>query len=455
MLAGGGIIRFGSMLDGLGGANNVRKLVEKGVPREHILDDRNAIEKFWKQKVVPAFDAYQELGDRGEQVNRAALYEQLIKKGYSHLEASFWARDLMDFSMQGKWQAVRILTKVVPFMNARLQGMYKLGRATKADYKKMGAVIAATAMASIALMLLQKDDEDWKKLDDYQRDNNWCLKIGDYMVYIPKPFEIGAVGTIAERGIELMVSDEMTGKRFAERMAAIVSQQLSMSPTPQLLKPIVDIYANKDSFTGRAIEGLGMDKLQKRDRYNYGTSATARVLGQLGLPNPSQLAMGHWDTLSPVQVDSLIKGYFGWLGTASTVALDYGIRPMLGEGDRPDRKLDDVFLAGNFIKSLPSNQSRYVTQLYDQAKVIEEAYGSYQAAIKQGDVSKAVSIYEDNAKEIGQYRIVEKIKDRVAEINKRIKSVQSSTNLDGTTKRNLIDQLNQAKNKIAEQLVIE
>jgi hypothetical protein len=37
------------------------------------------------------------------------------------------ARDLLDFSMQGSWPAFRFFTQVVPFMNARIQGLYKLG----------------------------------------------------------------------------------------------------------------------------------------------------------------------------------------------------------------------------------------------------------------------------------------------------------------------------------------
>lgn len=49
----------------------------------------------------PTIAAYNELGNRGEEINRAALYQQLISKGMDHATASFLARDMMDFSMQG------------------------------------------------------------------------------------------------------------------------------------------------------------------------------------------------------------------------------------------------------------------------------------------------------------------------------------------------------------------
>ena len=272
MLASGAIIRMGSMLDGQN-ADMGRELVEKmGVPRDHILDDAGKIEKFWKHTVRPAFDAYQEFGDRGEQVNRAALYDRLIQKGMSHGEAAFWARDLMDFSMSGSWTAIRFLTQTVPFMNARLQGLYKLGRSAQADRKRFATVIGGVTLASLMLLAAYHDDDDWKKREDWDRDNYWWFKVGGKAFYIPKPFEIGAIGTVAERLAEYMTDDEMTGKRFGKVLFTLVNNQLSMNPTPQAIKPLIDVWANKDSFTGKPIETMGMERLKPEDRYKQSTS---------------------------------------------------------------------------------------------------------------------------------------------------------------------------------------
>lgn len=454
LLAGGGMIRFGSMLDG-NNADRTRRLIEHGVDPQYILDSASKLEKLWKQRLLPAFEAYQELGDRGEQISRAALYEQLLDKGMTHEEAAFWARDLMDFSLSGKWAAVRILTQVVPFMNARLQGLYKLGRATKADYRRMGTTLGAVALSSMALLLAYKDDDDWKKREDFDRDNYWWFKIGDVAFRLPKPFEVGAVGTLAERGLEYMISDEMTGSRFAERVSATVFNQLSMNPTPQLVKPLMDLYANKDSFTGRPIETMGMERLRKEDRATERTSEIAKALGQLGLPDPTQLAMGQWNTLSPVQIDSLVKGYFGWIGTSASTALDWGIRPMMDRGQRPDMKLKEVFLAGNFLETLPTASSRYVTQLYDQAAAIEQAYGSYRDAVKRGDFGKAQEVLADEAEKISKYKLVETIKRGESDISSQIRVIEASKTMPGEQKRVRIDRLNDAKNKLAQLLATQ
>ena len=101
------------------------------------------------------------------------------------------------------------------------------------DVLQLGATLAAVSMASIGLMLAYGDDDDWKKREDWDRDNSWWFKIGDKAYRIPKPFEIGAIGTIAERSLELMISDEMTGKRFGQRMRDLFMQNLSMKNSHQ------------------------------------------------------------------------------------------------------------------------------------------------------------------------------------------------------------------------------
>jgi hypothetical protein len=449
MLAGGAIIRFGSMLDGQT-ADMGRELVEKmGVPKDHILDDANKVEKFWKHTVKPAFDAYQELGDRGEQINRAALYKQLTDKGMSHGEAAYWARDLMDFSMSGSWTAIRFITQTVPFMNARLQGLYKLGRSAQADKKRFAMVVGGVTMASLALLAAYHDDDDWKKREDWDRDNYWWFKIGGKAFYVPKPFEIGAIATLAERTAELMGDDEMTGKRFSNELFNLVNSQLSMNPTPQLIKPLIDLWANKDGFTGKPIETMGMERLRPEDRYKQSTSGVARVLSQLGLPNPTALAMGNYQQMSPVQIDYLLRGYFSWVGSSATTALDYGIfHPIMGKTERPAMQLQDVFLAGNFVKDLPNGSSRYVTQMYNQAKEIEQAYASYRAALQAGDKERAASLMETEGPQIRQYHMVEAVKRMESQWSARSRMIERS-NLSADAKRDALNKIEAERDALA------
>lgn len=444
MLASGGIIKFGTQEN----TNQLRGKIER---LGGTMLDKQGFDKL-KDQMRSLWEVYEEFGDRTENVNRTALYERLRAKGLSHAEASFQARDLMDFSMSGKWETVRFLAQTVPFLNARLQGLYKLGRAAGEDPRRFAAMAGAVSMASLGLLAAYADDDDWKKREDFDRDNFWWFKIGDKAFRIPKPFEVGAIGTVAERTAELMMSEEMTGKRFGQRISDMVFNTFAMDPTPQAIKPFLDVYANKDSFSGRAIEGMADERLRPQDRYNERTSEVARLLGSWGLPDPVRLAKGEYSGLSPKQVDFLLRGYFGWLATVSTSATDAIARPMLDRGERPAMRLRDTFVAGNFVEELPTGSSRYVTTMYEQAKDVEQAWASYQAAIKSGDVELARSIQEEEGPKLRNRMAINAAKQQMAELGQRAKKIDGDRLLSAEAKRERLNEIEQRRNAIAERV---
>ena len=444
MLASGGIIKFGTQEN----TNQLRGKIER---LGGTMLDKQGFDKL-KDQMRSLWEVYEEFGDRTENVNRTALYERLRAKGLSHAEASFQARDLMDFSMSGKWETVRFLAQTVPFLNARLQGLYKLGRAAGEDPRRFAAMAGAVSLASLGLLAAYADDDDWKKREDFDRDNFWWFKIGDKAFRIPKPFEVGAIGTVAERTAELMMSEEMTGKRFGQRISDMVFNTFAMDPTPQAIKPFLDVYANKDSFSGRAIEGMADERLRPQDRYNERTSEVARLLGSWGLPDPVRLAKGEYSGLSPKQVDFLLRGYFGWLATVSTTATDTIARPMLDRGERPSMRLRDTFLAGNFVEELPTGSSRYVTTMYEQAKGVEQAWASHQAAIKSGDIELARSIQEEEGPKLRNRMAINAAKQQMAELGQRAKKIDGDRLMSGEIKRERLTQIEQQRNAIAQRV---
>ena len=443
MLAGGGLIRFGTMLEG-GEAARTRNLVEKGVDPSTILDNEGKIKAFYKRSVEPLVGAYNELGNRGEEVTRAALYKQLVANGMSHAEASLEARDLMDFSMQGSFTAVRFLTQVVPFMNARLQGLYKLGRAHNENPKRFYAVLGATALFSLALMAAYDDDDDWKKREDWDRDNYWWFKVGGVALRIPKPFEIGALASLAERSAELAFNNEMTGQRFRNRLLALLSDNLSMNPVPQMVKPLIDIYANKDAFTGRPIESMGMEKLEPDYRFRQSTSLVAR-----GVSTAGNAATGG-NFLSPVQVDHLVQGYLSWLGAFVVGGASMIASGASSEPDKPSRDLWKI-ATGGMISELDGAPSRYVTQMYDQAKQLEQAYGTYRHLQKEGKAQEAAQFAQDHREELVRYRGVESVKRAESKINDRIRAIERG-NLSSDDKREKINSLRSIQDRYARAL---
>lgn len=453
MMASGGIIRFGSTIEG-DSAHRARALIVHA--GGEILDETKG--KALMRKMSDAIHAYQEFGDKSENANRVALYKQLRAKGVSHAEASFQSRDLLDFSMSGAAPLVRGLIQLVPFFNARLQGLYRLGvGATSGDKNALGlnkrftAVTTMVALGSLALYLKYKDDDDFKKREQWDRDTYWWFKIGDKAFRIPKPFEVGSIGTMAERTFELMMGDGKFSKRAAvweNSLSQMLFQTFAFDPTPQVLKPIVDVYANKNSFTQRPIESDAMQKLLPADRYDENTSTLSRALSALNLPNPADLAHGQWTSLSPVQADYLTRAYFGWLGGLISTTADAAMRPLTGQGQRPDYQIKD--LTGSMFANLPDNGSQYVTTFYNQVKAIDEAWASYEAAIKQGNGAEAREILADHEAEIAAHQGADHIKQALSKINAQMKTVMSSTAMSGADKRATLNQLAQARSKLAE-----
>jgi hypothetical protein len=461
-LAGGAIFNFGTAYEG-NQAKLIKRLLAKGVKEADILDTPDKI----KAGLAKIWEKYEEAGNKSEAANRMALYNQLREKGLSHLQASYEARDLMDFSMQGSWSAFRYLTQVVPFMNARIQGLYKLGRdgivptgrvlynsmtgkeLDLTDKKKAEAfsiISGAVCLASLALYYGFKDEEEFQKRDNWDRDNFWWIKLPgmDAAVRIPKPFEIGALGTIAERTAEQIFDENAEGKQFTEALSRMVWDTFAMNPLPQVIKPIVDLYANKDSFTGAPIETAGMEALSKAERKTENTSPLALALApvlNIALPEKAEL--------SPVQMDYAIKGYFGWLGgTAATTSM-YAVAPFK-DGEYPDTKWMDRASLG-FVKSLPANQSFYTTAFYENNKQIQQAFADMRHYSEIGEMDKVQQIYEEKGDKLALQKLYTQSSKQMANIRKQIQVVTADTGMDGATKREQIDEMKELISMIAKQ----
>jgi hypothetical protein len=451
-LAGGAIFNFGSYMEG-DQAAMVKRLIEQGVKGENILDTEAKLKAGLKRM----WDGYQDWGNRSEAANRMALYKQLRAKGFSHLEASFQARDLLDFSMQGAWPAVRMVTQVIPFLNARVQGLYKLGRdgitptsrviynsitgkpidvTDKQKAQQFSVVTGAVMLASLMLYMSFKDDDEWKKREQWDRDNFWWFKMPgmDAAIRIPKPFEIGAFGTLAERIAEQMINEGAEGKVFEQSLKRMLTDTFAINPIPQVIKPLVDLYANKDSFTGAPIETAGMERLSKAERVAVGTSPLAKALSKVAnvfLPESTEL--------SPVQADYAVKAYLGWMGATISGTSHYAVMPF-SKSAYPDHNWAETMSLG-FVKSLPTAQSGYVTSFYENMKTISQAYADMRHYAQLGEAEKMREVYEEKGDKIMLANMYDQTSKDMAKMRQVIQRIQADENMSGAQKKEEIDRL--------------
>lgn len=465
-LAAGALFAMGNAFDGDQSAS-VKRIVKSGVPSEDVLTTADkAKDWFLKQ-----WDKYDEVSDAMENANRINLYNQTLAKGGTHLEAAYAARDLQDFSLQGSWEAIRWASQVLPYFNARLQGLYKIGRdgidpvrsvmfgePTDSERKKaakFGMVLGAITVIELALYLAQKDDDDWKKREEWDKDAFYWFKIPgtDKAVRVPKPFELGAIGTAIGRAAEQIVDSSVEGKVFSQRMLALLHDNLAINPVPQFYRPVADLQSNKDSFTGRPIESMGMERLSKANRVNAGTSNVGvglAKINQVGANIVSAVTGANAENLqlSPIQMDYALRGYLGWVGTVMQESSDFLLNP-LKAGETPDKRVDDLFIIGNFVKTMPQSQSKYITSFYENAKEISTAASDYRMYLNSGEAEKAAELMAEKRDLIGLNKVYSQTADNLAKVGKRIKMVQDNEQMDGAAKRVEIDRLNALKSDIA------
>ena len=449
MAFGGGSIHFGHIYGD--DPNATQMLLDRAIDVNTVMkrDGWTAgARRALNAKLKGGLKWWEEVGSFSENVNRAALYQQLRAKGVSHFEAAYQARDLLNFSRHGANPAVRFLTQSIPFLNARIQGLDKLGRAmTKEQRAQLISVLGTYSLASIALYLAYKDDEDFKEREQWDRDTYHWFKIpGTEGVFrIPRPFEVGAIGVIFERMVEQMVDDDVHGQLLAERIGHAITETFAVDFRPQLITPALEVYSNKDSFTDRPIESLGMRRLPASERkYAYTSSAYVGA--------SKVLELIPWETiqLSPVQIEHLVQGYFGWVGSTVVSAVSIVDYP---------RKYAEFFTTGfdsplamGFFKSLPSMQSKYKTQFYDMRFKMEEVNNLMRLYQKRGEYKKALKIAEKN-KNLLQWRSsYNKVNTKISQINQEIRRIQADKNLTEAEKIDRTRQLNIVKNDMIQNL---
>lgn len=443
MLAGGAIFPLSGYIHGAD-PDAIRYLLNKGISRDTVLDTRWRIKKAW--------DTYQDFGAALENVNRAAIYIQALDAGKSKLEATFMARDLLDFSRTGGGTMARIFAQTVSFLNARIQGLDKLGRAA-ADgridpnranklFKTQRAQFASTVLAytamSVAIYLMMRDDDDFKEAEQWERDTYHLVKWPgtDILWRIPRPFEVGAIANMFERMVEQFVDEDVHGELFLERMGATLFNTFSFNPVPQMAWPALEVYSNYNAFAGRPIESRAMENMSSHLKRNHWTSETAIALSE---------GMGKilWDdvVLSPVQIEHLVNGYFGWMGATVLAVTDEMTRVLTGAPTDPAMKWSEWPVIKRFVRTMPRSQTKYTTEFYENWNDIQKAVNDireYREARDWDAYDAALAGREGDLRT--QQRRYDRAGDIIRNYRKQQQLVRQDPTLSPEEKRRLVDE---------------
>jgi hypothetical protein len=393
---------------------------------------------------IRMWDAYSKIGEAIENANREAMFEAAKRAGKSDTAAAFEALDLMDFRLRGSHAAYQMFADIIPFVNARVQGLYRLGRSNPKQVAIRGGLLLL--IPSVLLALANAGNDEYEELPDWDKDTYWHFFIGGHHFRLPKPFEVGVMfGTIPERITRAMLGND-SPKKLAARVWFNIADQFSLVQWPQFAKPALEVAMNEDGFSKRPIETVADKSVIPSMRASYYTSDTMKALAGMA-PGVSD-ATG----MSPKRMQHLWNGYLGSVGAAALSVSDFAVRRFQGLPFQEAMRRDEYPLLGVFYREAPAKNSGYVEEIYKMAKESSEWKKTYETAMKSGRADYAKQILAENKEKISMAGGLDHAASQMSGASKKIEAIRKDPDLSSDEKREQIDAVLQRRNDIAEKV---
>jgi hypothetical protein len=404
-----------------------------------------------------AFAAYDATLSAAEYANRIAAFRVARKKGESLRQAAYLGREVStDFSMRGSSDFLRLFTVTVPFLNARLQGLYRLARAAgemrgsrpRVKWQEAlsfaGKALMVVTVPSVALYLMNRDDERYKELPDWVRDLHWFVPTGagedDYLL-IPKPYEVGMIfGSMVERAMEYLYEND--SEELANAIGWIFMEAFSFNPMPQAYAPIDELGTNKD-FTGAPIIPEYLQDLEPARQYHQYTSDAMVALGR---------ATGY----SPIKAQHLVEGYLGTLGAWALAAADMMLSDLSGGGERPEQRWQDFPLIARFVDGGPLKRTHSESHFWDLREQTRIAHATLADVERRSP--EMLQQYVSDAERVvydALNREMEQKAAHVRQLDDAMSETRSHPEMSGEEKRVRIEALQRRKNEAMRAVMVK
>ena len=373
-----------------------------------------------------------------DMATRIEVYKRTLAETNNEAEALHRALEVMNFNRKGSSPVIRILTAAIPFLNARMQGLDVLYRASFGQMNNKDAamiqkrfIVRGLTMAALSAMYwtLTHDDEEYKKQEQETKDNNWLIpSLG---IKIPIPFEIGVIFKVIPERIMALTLGQDTNKDFMDSMARNLRSTLAIDYLPQAIKPFVETETNFSLFTRRPIVGQGLEGVAPEFQVGPGTSSVAAALG-------SNLGM------SPMKIDHLIGGYTGTMGMYMVSALD-GIMNMNAENPNASKRFEQLPFIKRF--ALDPEARGTVTGYYDLKNATDEVVRTSSLLERTMNFEERGKFMQENIKLLAN-------KDYILDLEKTMKEFRQaqvmirSSRMDADAKREALLRINQVQNAL-------
>lgn len=312
-------------------------------------------------------------------------------------------------------QVLKAINAVMPFTSARMNGLEKTVRALMGGAPEVlsGGKLqnrtilgtkysfAQTAIRSVAMLtvpamiswLAFKDQEWYKAMPDWQKNNAWFVippidgKTPPIPFGAPAPLLsaifIGLPRMLAQSFLE---DDPHAFDHWGGSAAASLLGPVAL-PTASVFEPVVEHITNHSFFRDQPLASPDAVKtVGTPEQFNHYSSAEAKALSRI---------VGGAGGLSPVVIDNYIRQWGGIAGAVSQTASNM-VGDATSANQRPEAKPWELPPFSSYIERYPSASAQPIIDYYNRADKLESVHNSIVRLMKEGDLAGVQALAEQN-----------------------------------------------------------
>jgi hypothetical protein len=388
---------------------------------------------------------------QGDTATRAVIYKDSIAKGMSHQQALLRSVEAMNFSRRGLSPSIQMLSTMIPFFNAQIQGLDVLYRAFKGDMPhneqlkireklfQRGLLLAVGTMAYAAAM---QDDEAYKRAKPEERYGNWFVYIPGVSepLRVPIPFELGYLFKSLPEAVYNMAAGDEKANTAVKGIGTLLAQSNPFA-LPQAIKPLTEVVLGKSFFSGD-IESEREKQVMPTDRYRDSSTEVAKILGSV---------TGNVG-LSPIKIDYLIRGYTGGLGIALVQLANPLLNTEAAAGvEKPSMKPSKIPFIGGLFQPVEGRGT--LDSAYDKMTEIQQVKGTYNKLIEDGKRAEAQAFAQEYANQLALVSTSGSVQKALGEMAKQERFIKASPKLTTEQKDAALERLDKMKVAYARQFL--
>jgi len=394
---------------------------------------------------------------------RQAVYEQALLENKSQRRALEMAFEIINFRKTGDHKIVTAARQYIPFFGAALQALSVQGKVIQGLVKQQSGVTptdlkearinffitwAGTAGITLLYNILMDDEEDkiiesfspqpmskelkkqlrdvrknFGQLDNKIRDRRFIIGDDGFHLTLRPDFFTYIGKIIPEQTYQTIIAENQDAAKFWTSIKRNLREIVSLNLIPQLVRPLVDVYYNQDSRTGRPIIPRRMEELTPEMQSTPGTSEAAKKIGGI---------IGY----SPILVDYFFRQYTGYTGGLVSMLSD---AYFLEADTNPLRKNRPAKTTRDQIASFPGmtnffsrdKDNRFMSDFYELKNKTSQVAAIFNALNKSPNP-------EDGLK--AQKFLNEGNNQKLYDANQRIEVIQNTLTKIRQRRQNIYDQ---------------